>query len=275
MTRSPLFALPLLAVLAACAPQETSPQECFDAPQLGERAPMSHMHVRFAAGTSTLKFGAPVTLSRGVEATTTKARMLISQLALIDTAGTRHPAELVDSSGTRLEYGVASVDLERPESLALSFRIEPGEYRALALGIGVPRQCESGRTLNHADASKMNAPLDVDSDMFWSWDPGYVFLKFEGQLGPASARESFFFHVGGDERFVQFELPGAFSVTSEGGELPALVADVDRLLTTSSGEARPDILDPAARRVHGGEGADALAENLRSSGFLRLDAALP
>jgi hypothetical protein len=270
------LAVPLFTFLAACAPEQpAAPAECFNEPQRGERVPMTRMPVRFVAGANAVEFAAPVTLSRGVEVTTTKARMLVSQVALIDTAGARQPAELVDANGQRLQYGVAMVDLERPESMALTFRAPPGEYRALALSIGVPRQCESGQTLNHSDASAMKAPLDVDSDMFWSWDPGYVFLKFEGQLGAASAREAFFFHVGGDERFVQLELPGAFSISPQGGLGPSVVADVNRLLTTEAGEARPDILDPAARRVHGGAGADALAENLRRSGFLRLDAALP
>lgn len=56
----------------------------------------------------------------------------------------------------------------------------------------------------------------------------------------------------------------------DGASGPQIVADFNRLLVSPQGASRPDLTNPAERRVHGGSLADALAENLRGSGFLTL-----
>jgi hypothetical protein len=257
------------SVMAACtggSGQARSPEECLAHPPLDAGLPVVDVPVRFVAGGAALELGVEGTLMGTTRFQPTKARVFVSELALLDPAGQRVKAELVDASGARLAYGVALADLERPDSMTLHLRAPAGEYSGIALSLGVPGRCESGEQLNHSDASAMSAPLHVDSDMYWSWNPGYVFLKFEGQLG----REGFFFHVGGDERLAKLELRQAFSVAAAGGVGPTLVADFDRLLTSPAGAPRPDVNDPRQRKVHGGEWADALVENIRGSGFLAL-----
>jgi len=258
-----------LSLVACGGKSQPAPEECIPHLPMDAGMPLLQTSVRFVAGGQTLQPAAQARLFGTTAFSLTKARFYVSEPALITASGERVRAELVGSQGERLKYGVALIDIDRPASMALKLRAPAGEYKAMALSIGVPGRCESGETLNHSDASAMQAPLDVDSDMYWSWNPGYVFLKFEGLL----EREGFFFHVGADERFAKLELQQAFTVTAQGNDALELVADFDRLLTSPTGEARPDVNDSRQRKVHGGEGADALVENIRGSGFLRLQPA--
>jgi hypothetical protein len=272
MERSPsaLVLSALVAVTSFTACSKPAPDVCLAPSVIDEGAPVVRLGVHFVAGSSLLIAGNEVTSSRGVTVRPTKARFFLSQPVLIDESDRRVAAELVDDAGVRLPYGVTLIDFERPESMSLSLRAPAGRYRALSLSIGVPATCETGERLNHSDASAMKWPLDVDSDMYWSWNPGYVFLKYEGQLSTGSEQARFFYHVGADERFATVELAHDLTIGADGGAGPELIADFDRLLTAATGEARPDLLDANQRGVHGGELADALADNIRRSGFLRL-----
>lgn len=263
-----LLAAPALSACGAAS--DAAPAQCLAPSPVPADAPVTRLGVHLVAGGAPLLPGREVALSSGARVTASKARLFVADVALVSDAGERVAAELVDEAGARLPYGLTLLDLERPESLGLSLKAPAGRYRALSLSLGVPARCASGAPLNHADASAMAAPLDVDSDMYWSWSPGYVFLKFEGQVATGGGREGFFYHVGGDERLAALELPQELTIAPEGGAGPELIADFDRLLTGPAGEARPDVSDPQQRRVHGGEWADALADNIRRSGFLRL-----
>jgi hypothetical protein len=249
-----------------------TPETCLPAPTVDPSAPISHIGVHFVAGSAPLLLDNAVTSAQGATFKTTKARLYLSQVALIGEGGERVGAELVDAQGNRLPYGLTLLDLERPESLNVYLQAPAGNYRGMAVSVGVPESCGgSGAVLNHSDASAMPAPLDVDSDMYWSWNSGYVFLKFEGQVQDASAWEGFFYHVGDDKRFAALELHTPFTLSPQGGAGPELIADFNRLLVSPTGESRPDIKNADTRRVHGGALADALAENIRGSGFLRLE----
>lgn len=248
-----------------------SSESCLVAPAVPASAPITRLGVHFVAGQSPLVFGQEVTLASGAKVKPTKARLYLSRFVLLGEGGTRVNAELVDASGNRLPYGVTMVDMERPESFNVHLQAPAGSYQGLSVSAGVHETCPSGETLNHADASAMQAPLDVDSDMYWSWNSGYVFVKFEGQVWDATRWEGFFYHVGEDRRLATLELQLPFTVSPQGGEGPALVADFSRFLTSATGTPQPDITDSTQRRVHGGSLADVLAGNMRTSGFLRLE----
>jgi hypothetical protein len=255
-----------------CGGDSATTETCLPASTVDPSAPITHLGVHFVAGSAPLLMGNEVTSANGATFKTTKARLYLSQVALIGEGGERVGAELVDAQGARLPYGVTLVDLERPESLNVYLRAPAGNYRGMAVSVGVPETCGgSGSELNHADASAMEAPLDVDSDMYWSWNSGYVFLKFEGQVQDAGAWEGFFYHVGDDKRFAALELEMPFTLSPQGGAGPELVADFNRLLVSPTGASTPDITNDDSRRVHGGNLADTLAENIRGSGFLRLE----
>ena len=255
--------------LAACDNGPPAPTSCLTPSTLADGAPVTRFAVRFVAGEAPIAVGGEVTSSKGVKLRASKARFYLSQLALIDGAGQKVPTDLVDEGGTRLPYGVTLVDFEQPASMKLYLRAPAGSYRGLSASVGVPANCETGERLNHSDASAMKAPLDVDTDMYWSWNSGYVFLKFEGRVGEGASWAQFFYHIGENKRLATLELRRDFTITEQGGAGPDIVADFERLLTSTTGQARPDITNSSQRRVHGGDLADVLAENVRQSGFLR------
>jgi hypothetical protein len=244
---------------------------CLPESQIDPSAPITRFGIHFMAGAEPLLMGSELTSANGATFKTTKARMYLSEVALIGESGEQIPADLVDETGERFPFGLTLVDLERPESMGLHIRAPAGSYQGMAISVGVPATCSgSGAELNHTDASAMEPPLDVDSDMYWSWDPGYTFLKFEGQVREGEEWEKFFFHVGEEERFAALTLDLPFEIPADGGSGPELVADFNRLLVSPSGEPKPDITNEDERQVHGGTHADSLAENIRGSGFLRL-----
>ncbi len=259
---------------AACGAGAKPPDAatCLSEAQVDPSAAITRFGIHFVAGTEPLLMGSERTLPNGATFKTTKARMYLSEVALIAENGERVAAELVDEGGDRLPYGLTLVDLERPESMNLHVQAPAGSYQGLAVSVGVPSTCSgSGAQLNHTDASAMEPPLDVDSDMYWSWDPGYTFLKFEGKVLDDGDWEKFFFHTGEEERFAKLELWLPFTIAAEGGAGPELVADFNRLLVSPAGESKPNITNEDERQVHGGTHADSLAENIRRSGFLRLE----
>jgi hypothetical protein len=261
-------------LIGGCADAPAPLDRCAGASSVDPAAPVTRIDVRLEAAQQRLVPDGAVTAG-GMTLEPTKARLYLSDIALIGEGGERVAAELVDVEGQRLPYELTLIDLADPGSRSLHVRAAAGDYRGLAISVGVPGSCTSGELLNGADASAMQAPLDVDSDMYWSWNSGYVFLKFEGRVLADDRRDPFFYHVGGDDRFAALELDGSFVLAEDGGSGPAIVADFDRLLTSADGAARPDVSDPEQRRVHAGPLADELARNIRTSGFLRLEPAQP
>src|SRR5690606_13972400 len=96
---------------------------------------------------------------------------------LIDTAGNNVAAALVDTDNQPLKYNTTLVDYRRPETLTLRVLAPRGSYTAVHLTVGIPQFDAEGNMLNHVDASTMEYPLNVDTDMYWGWKVGYVFLK--------------------------------------------------------------------------------------------------
>lgn len=80
-------------------------------------------------------------------------------------------------------------------SLKTSLKVPEGEYSKVSFMIGV----DSLR--NTMDISKRTGVLDpttMASDLYWSWNSGYIFFKIEG-TSPTSASpgNAFGYHVGG------------------------------------------------------------------------------
>jgi hypothetical protein len=111
------------------------------------------------------------------------------------------------------------------------------------------------------------APLDVDSDMYWSWNPNYIFLKIEGQALVDGKPKSFFYHVGEDARRKTVHLHAPFQVAAGQPARAELIMDVNRLFVTNTGEDNPRL--ESGDGVHGGSIADVVAANIAESGFVR------
>ncbi|UOQ74769.1 MbnP family protein [Hymenobacter cellulosilyticus] len=82
------------------------------------------------------------------------------------------------------------VDATRPDSKVLTLENVPtGDYTGITFTIGV----DAARNTAGAQKGAL-AP----SDMFWSWNTGYIFLKLEGK-SPEADNGAFTYHIGGFE----------------------------------------------------------------------------
>jgi hypothetical protein len=261
---------PLLLALTACAPAADAPDACPDLPAPTGDVVTATLPIDLVAGDAPLALGAPVETEAGVPYRVQKLKLYVSELALVRDDGSHVHPLLVDGDGEPLPYGVHLVDAADPASLALTFRAPRGDYAGVAFTIGVPDTCpDEVTTLNHADASAMLPPLDVDSDMYWSWNPGYVSFKIEGRAGDDGSAP-FFYHVGGDDLLSHVVLDG--DVTLDGGEASShVVLDADRLFVTPEGDAVPRLDgDDADREAHSGPLSEQLHRNLEGSHVLAL-----
>lgn len=195
-----------------------------------------------------------------------KFRFYMSELRLVTETGDTVACQPVasDTASTPLAYGLTLVDYTIPASQTLRVLTKRGAYKQLLFTIGVPK------AWNHVDASAMNYPLNVDADMYWSWNPGYIFLKIEGSSQTATGWESYLFHIGGDALAMPVVLKNkTITVASDGKSQVNLVVNVNKLFVTPSGQYNPD-LGGADRFVQGGPTATIVSDNVVSSGFVSL-----
>jgi hypothetical protein len=109
-----------------------------------------------------------------------------------------------------------------------------GEYVGIDFIIGVDS------ALNCSGAQ--SGDLSASNDMFWSWNQGYIFLKFEGysSSAPAASYHNVEFHVGGYQapynNIKKVNLDFAANTMSVGANVPKvyLKADVQKMFTNSS-----------------------------------------
>lgn len=83
------------------------------------------------------------------------------------------------------------VDASKPSSLLNSLNNVPaGDYTKISFLIGVDKE----RNL----AGAQTGALDPALGMFWTWNSGYIFVKFEGTSPQSTAtNKSLTFHIGG------------------------------------------------------------------------------
>jgi hypothetical protein len=266
MNTAILPSIALLSAFLAAGCGRASPL-CSADPAPAPSAVLLHLPLSAAAGDTKLALGAPMTSATGVQYDVSMLRFYVSRLHLVDAGGAIVPAVLADGSGQPLEYGVSLVDFARPETRVLHVLAPPGRYTALSVSIGVPSRCDGEGTLNHENAAAQSYPLDVDADMYWGWNPGYVFFKIEGHVRRPEGRRPFVFHVGDDKRFMTLTVPGTLELTASSSH--GLTFDLDRLFTRPTGETLPDLTGSVtSNMVHGGKEADTLADNIAHSGVL-------
>lgn len=157
------FLLPLLIITAGCGPQHTSMDVGFVATIEGAPTACSESGVAM----SDLRF-----YVSDIRLGTDDGRPVTA--AIID----RAPWQNADAALVDLENGSGSCrngTLEMNDSVTVS--LPPGNYRSIAMTIGVPFE------RNHENPLSAVAPLN-DSAMHWHWRSGYKFLR-AGSVGDA------------------------------------------------------------------------------------------
>ncbi len=159
-------------------------------------------HIRFAATVDGKPFHCGATYagvgSRNDSIAADYFRFYISNVRLVDSSGRETPLAL-EQDGTWQQRDVAFLSFERSTSCANGSPQDREEivgsapdrrYVALRFTLGVPQ------ALDHADATVAQSPLNL-SDMFWSWQDGYKFLRLDARVRTQSGKSSaFVFHLG-------------------------------------------------------------------------------
>lgn len=181
----PLLLATPVSLLAACGPTTpvgTSVELAFEA-RVGAEP--------FACGRTYEGIG-----STGTALTVSDLRFYVHDVRLVTSAGREVPVTLdeddfqsrgialldFETGGTACEAGNAPTHTELTGTVP-----EAGPYTALRFRIGVPE------ARNHLDSGSQPSPLNLTS-MYWNWQGGYKFLRFEGRT--TGLTEGVVFHLG-------------------------------------------------------------------------------
>jgi uncharacterized repeat protein (TIGR04052 family) len=164
-------------LLAACSTASTSP-----APSSAGTQPVS---LRFAAQVNGQPFACGQSYG-GIGTTRSTItpsdyRFYVSEVQLIDASGRAVPVALAQD-GTWQRDGVALLDFENGSGPCLNGTaatnstvrgsVPAGRYTGLRFTLGVPF------VPNHGDPTTAPSPLNLTA-MFWNWQGGYKFIKFD------------------------------------------------------------------------------------------------
>jgi hypothetical protein len=205
-------------------------------------------------GDKALNLGEMQTAPNGVAYQVELLRFYVSELALVRADGTevRVPGLVMAD----LKKGGASqnVTLRR-------FEAPVGDYAGLRFVVGVPRE------LNHLEASKQKPPLGVETGMYWSWNSGYTFYKFEGRFIKEGKPSPFLLHLGTLSQAQQVNLADLMRGTTRITVAPAgtninLTLDVGAAFSTGLNGEAYDLNQSKYQRVQGGPVATQAHLNL-------------
>lgn len=170
---------------------------------IGAAARADTFEVRFAAmvGSQPFRCGVPYSHFGRGDATVTAQyfRFYVSDVKLVAASGKRVPLMLAQD-GVWQRRDVALISFEDGDTKCadgsplkhteISGSAPAGRYTGIQFTLGVPDD------LDHADATIAQSPLNL-SDMFWSWQDGYKFLRFDARVRAGGGTESsYIFHLG-------------------------------------------------------------------------------
>jgi hypothetical protein len=147
----------------------------------------------------------------------------------------------------------------------VTVKANPGTYRGVKFCVGVPFE------ENHKDAAQQSPPLGPNSDMFWGWNPGYIFHRIEGKADSALATVDFLYHIGIDNRKLTVmlaNLTGAsksvFNVSATATNTFSINADYSQLFSVGMNPPNAMLLraNPNERVTHSFGSAAALADRI-------------
>lgn len=92
---------------------------------------------------------------------------------------------------------------------------------AFGFGVDSSRNTQNGSKAIQAFAYPTSHPLSAANNMYWSWDPGYIWMKLEGKMDSnedgdfADANETFSIHTGIDVAYNFISRTHIFSMNDE------------------------------------------------------------
>ena len=160
--------------------------------------------------------------------------------------------ELLNDTGT-----VRLSDAERwnaGEDNVWNYTLQPGVYNGFRIHIGVPAEFN---TDTDPTIWPNDHPLGVSGSagMFWSWNTGYIFSKFDGKAdttGGTNFLHPFAYHIGGDDYLIELRYDAPWEVTECSQHAFLLQGDILDFLATPT-----DTIDVATDNItHTGDNPD-------------------
>ncbi len=211
------------------------------------------------AGSEDLLMDTLYTSGAGEQFRLTKLKFFVSDIGLASGNSSEEPGK--DNSGNSI-FLVDFTSL--PNSEKLQFNVKPGNYKGLRFNIGLPRE------VNHADPTIAQSPLNLaQTDMYWSWNTGYIFFLAEGNGSDVYANK-FHLAIGDDKRIMPFSFGNVLSSQTpfiiEKGKTTRIVLkfDFQKLLVNGDGSYY-SLASQASSNVHGGYYADILRANISNT----------
>lgn len=180
--------------------------------------------LRFVSRGEAVALGEPATAADGRSYTPSGFKLFLSEPRLLS-SGEPQRAQWVDgTTGLPLPYGVLLLDFDTSREVVLA--APAGDYTGLEVTLGLSEAC------NASDPTKSVFPLNVDSEMYWSWGAKYRFLSMEGTMTLNGESGGFGYHVGAEsmESTGPLGINGALEVRVGGSRGPALVLDLGNLV---------------------------------------------
>jgi len=221
-------------------------------------------------GDKPMKLGEKFVNAAGDTTWLTLAQFYASEFCFVDTLGISHASpglDLVDFSNS---------ESENRGYYAIHTQAVPGVYSGIKFTVGIPYG------LNHMDAAEQAFPLGPNSEMFWSWNSGYIFNRVEGKADSSGKPVSFFYHIGGDNRkqtVSLYTLPdpmmtamgmpprtSKMEVKADGSGVFSLTVDYSSIFSTGLDGSGPlnAVSDTLERTAHGGPLADRIFLNMQA-----------
>jgi len=151
------------------------------------KAPLSIEFDHIVGGSNLLLSTGTYTNAGGQNFTITKVKYYVSNFKLTKADGSVYTLPQAES------YFLIDEGITASRTPVLN--VPEGEYKTLSFVVGV----DSLR--NTADVSQRTGVLDVSgaaTDMYWSWNSGYIFFKLDGTSPAITAMGGVFqYHVGG------------------------------------------------------------------------------
>lgn len=101
------------------------------------------------------------------------------------------------------------------EGWTQSYTLPAGRYKGISLSLGVPADLNTDQDPAQYPTDH---PLSISSaeGMFWTWNSGYIFVKYEGKVAldgdENSILDPYAFHVGGDSFYRSLTLNRSFEI---------------------------------------------------------------
>ncbi len=228
------------------------------------------LYINPVVGTTDLLFNSNYTNGAGNSYKVTTFKMYVSEVTFVREDGSEYKDNgiyLVDMSDKSVKNTTAKTAHGAEGAMIHIHDVPAGTYKGIRFTVGVPT------TKNNIDATKItdvNNPLHPGYGMYWSWNSGYIFNKFEGVYDSLGNAKNFRFHIGNsitEDRRMRINFVNmtnndhTFVIPNNDHYVMQLSVDVNKFFLNADG-SHHDLNIVSNRVVMGGNNATKLAQNM-------------